>query len=83
MIMPLLIINTYVSLMYELKKNWKGTDELICWDRALVLWKKNLLGRGLTKVDEHCSTVFRFCVTQAPMLFHKNPAPMACGSPSI
>jgi len=25
MIMP--IINTYVSLMYELKKNWKGTDE--------------------------------------------------------
>ena len=22
-IMPLLIINTYVSLMYELKKNWK------------------------------------------------------------
>jgi len=27
MIMPYLIINTYVSLMYELKKNWKGTDE--------------------------------------------------------
>jgi len=23
MIMPQLIINTYVSLMYELKKNWK------------------------------------------------------------
>ena len=29
-----IIINTYVRLMYELKKNWKGTD---CWDRALVL----------------------------------------------
>jgi len=28
MIMPYLIINTYVSLMYELeKKIWKGTDE--------------------------------------------------------
>ena len=27
MIMPLLIINTYVSLMYELKKYWKVTDE--------------------------------------------------------
>jgi len=24
MIVPHLIINTYVSLMYELKKNWKG-----------------------------------------------------------
>jgi len=23
----ILIINTYVSLMYELKKKWKGTDE--------------------------------------------------------
>ena len=27
MIMPLLIINTYVSLMYELKNNWKGIYE--------------------------------------------------------
>ena len=26
-IMSLLIINTYVSLMNELKKKWKGTDE--------------------------------------------------------
>ena len=24
MIMPYLIINTYVNLMYEIKKNWKG-----------------------------------------------------------
>jgi len=27
MIMPLLIINTYVRLVYELKKNWKGIYE--------------------------------------------------------
>ena len=27
MIMPQLIINTYVTLMYELKKNWKGIYE--------------------------------------------------------
>jgi len=25
--MPQLIINTYVSLMYELKNNWKGIYE--------------------------------------------------------
>jgi len=37
--------------MCELKKNWKSTDEYICWERALVLWKKNLPGRGLTKVE--------------------------------
>ena len=41
--------------MYGLtKKNWKGIYEQICWDRALVLWKKNLPGRGLTKVEKHC-----------------------------
>jgi len=28
--------------------------EAICWDRALVLWKKNLQGRGLTKIEKHC-----------------------------
>jgi len=40
--------------MYELKKkNWKGIYEYICWDRALVLWKKNLLSRVLTKVEKH------------------------------
>jgi len=27
MIMPYFIINTYVSLMYELKKIWKGIYE--------------------------------------------------------
>jgi hypothetical protein len=26
--------------MYELKKNWKGIYEQICWDRARVLLKK-------------------------------------------
>jgi len=36
--------------MYELKK-WKGIYEKIGWDRAFVLWKKNLPGRGLTKID--------------------------------
>jgi len=46
--------------MYELKK-WKGIYEYICWDRALVLWKKNLPGRGPTKVEKHCSNpVFLF-----------------------
>jgi len=34
--------------MYELKK-----IEYICWDRALVLWNKNLLGCVLTKVEKH------------------------------
>jgi len=41
--------------MYELKKNWKGIYEYICWDRALVLLKKNLPGRGLTKFKKHWS----------------------------
>jgi len=36
-------------------KKWKGIYEEICWDRALVLRKKNLPGRGLTKVEKHCS----------------------------
>ena len=36
--------------MYELKRNWKGIYEQICWYRNLVLRKKNLPGRGLTKV---------------------------------
>jgi len=40
--------------MYELKKKWKDIYEQICWDRALVLLKKNLPGRGLTKGEKHC-----------------------------
>jgi len=34
-------------------KKWKGIYQKICWDRALVLGKKNLPGRGLTKVEKH------------------------------
>jgi hypothetical protein len=35
------------------KKKWKGIYEKICCDRALVLEKNNLPGRGLTKVEKH------------------------------
>jgi len=36
------------------KQNWKGIYEQFFWgDRALVLRKNNLPGRGLTKVDKH------------------------------
>jgi hypothetical protein len=45
----IIIINTYVSLMYELKE-WKGIYEYICWDWAGVLLKKNLPGCGVTNV---------------------------------
>ena len=38
-------------------KKWKGIYKQICWDRTLVLWKKNLPGRGLTEVQKHCSSV--------------------------
>jgi len=41
--------------MYKLKKYWKGTDEHIYRERAFVLRKKNLPGRGLTKVEKHWS----------------------------
>jgi len=34
----------------------------MCWDRALVLWKKNLQGRGLTKVEKHWSAEFTHAV---------------------
>jgi len=36
-------------------KKWKGIYEKIFWDQALVLWKKNLPGRGLTKFEKHSS----------------------------
>ena len=32
----------------------------MCWDQALVLWKKNLPDRGLTKFKKHCSTAIWF-----------------------
>jgi hypothetical protein len=43
--------------MYELKKNLERYLRVICSDRALVLWKKNLPGRGLTKVEKHCPSL--------------------------
>jgi len=39
--------------MYELKKKWEVIYKQIRWDRALVLQKKDLPGRGLTKVEKH------------------------------
>ena len=38
-------------------KKWKVIYEQICWDRALVLLKKNLPGRGHTKVEKYCIRV--------------------------
>ena len=68
--------------MYELKKNWKGTYEEICWDWALVLLKKkNLPGRDLTKVEKHwpiecrkhrCSFLCWVVVVNAPQLVAAN-----------
>ena len=50
------IINIYVSLMYELKKLERYL-RVSLWDRALVLWKKNLASRGLTNFEKHRSSV--------------------------
>jgi len=41
--------------MYELKKNGKVfMSKFVGTGPALVLWKKNLPGCGLTKVEKHC-----------------------------
>ena len=56
--------------MYEIKK-WKGIYEQIRWDRALVLWKRNLPGRGLTEVEKHWYMSYSF----ADSLW----APLLCG----
>jgi hypothetical protein len=59
MIIPLLIINTYVSLMYELKKKGKVfTSKFVGTGRGPRLIKKKLPGRGLTKVKKHWSMVW-------------------------
>jgi hypothetical protein len=58
MITPYLIINTYVSLMYELKKNGKVfTNKFVGTGRGPILKKKkkNLPCRGLTKFEKHFS----------------------------
>ena len=47
------MINTYVSLMCELKKKLGRYLRVNLWDRALVLWKKNLPDRGLSEVEKH------------------------------
>ena len=52
MIIPYLIINTYVSLMYELEKMERYLRVNLLGP-ALVLWKNNLPARGLTKVEKH------------------------------
>jgi len=54
--MPQLIINTYVTLTYELKKKIGKlfTRKLLGPGPGLIK-KKNLPGRGLTKVEKHCS----------------------------
>jgi hypothetical protein len=44
--------------MYELKKNGKVfTSKFVGTGRGLRLIKNNLPGRGLTKVEKHCSLV--------------------------
>ena len=40
-------------LVYCMKlKKWEVNYEQICWDRALVLWKKNIPGCGPTEVEK-------------------------------
>jgi len=58
MIMPQLIINTYVyvSLIYELKKNGKLFTSKFVWTGPWSYEKKNLPVRDLTKVEKH------FCI---------------------
>ena len=43
--------------MYELKKNWKVIlpVNLLVPGPRLIKKKKNLPGRGLTKIEKHCS----------------------------
>ena len=55
MIMPQLIINTYVSLVHELKKmeRYLRVNLLGPGPRLIYIKKKNLSGRGLTKVEKH------------------------------
>ena len=58
-IIPCLIINTYVSLMYELKKKiGKIVTSKFVGTGPSSYKKKNLPGRGLTKFEKHCSKPF-------------------------
>jgi len=52
--MPYLIINTYVSIMYELKKKLERYLAVnLLGPVPCLIKKKNLPGRGLTKVEKH------------------------------
>ena len=51
--MPQLIINTFVSLMYELKKIGKVLTSKSAGTGPSSYEKKNLPGRGLAKVEKH------------------------------
>jgi hypothetical protein len=53
-IVPLLIINTYVSLMYERKKNGNVFTSKFVGTGPSSYEKKNLPGLGLKKVEKHC-----------------------------
>ena len=48
-----IIINTYVSLMYELKKMESYLRVNLLGPGPCLIKKKNLPGRGLTKVEKH------------------------------
>ena len=48
-----IIINTYVSLMYELKKIGNVLTSKSVGTGPSSYEKKNLPGRGLTKVEKH------------------------------
>jgi hypothetical protein len=67
MIIPQLIINTYVSLMYELKKIGKVFTSKFVGTGPSSYKKNNLPGRGLTKVEKYCAIpllplwVFKVC----------------------
>jgi hypothetical protein len=47
------IINSYASLMYELKKIGKVFTSKFVGSRPSSYKKRNLAGRGLTKVEKH------------------------------
>jgi len=58
MIMPQLITNTYVSLIYELKKKiGKVLTSKSVGTGPLSYEKKDLPVRGLTEVEKHCFMV--------------------------
>jgi hypothetical protein len=50
--------------MYELKNIWEVfMSKFVGTGRALVLWKKNLPARGLTKFEKHWSRLSEFAAT--------------------